>query len=479
MRLIHGDSLKILPTLEAASVDAVITDPPAGIAFMGKGWDSFGGRANKNAERDRSAAKTISYDPRFNQTVSPFPHSGSVLPTGPEQRAAFVAFLTAALAECLRVAKPGARLLCWAIPRTSHWTGTAIEDAGWVIEDRISHLFGQGFPKARSKLKPACEDWWLARKPGPKVLPLPGLDGCRVGTGERPLIQNAGRRDPRGDGFHGKYGSRRVGATTAGRWPANLVLSHVGGPDGCRRVGTKRVKGDAKSTRGSDAGNQMYGGGKGLQRPTAGQAVGYADDDGRETVEAWECHPECPVRLLDEQSGESRSPARARGQGLKSKAWRAKEGRNDHDNGKLVEFDCYGDTGGASRFFYCAKASRRERNAGLEGMPEQSSHAQEYHDPERVDVTPGKVNARLITKPQANHHPTVKPQALMRWLCRLITPPGGVVLDPFLGSGSTAVAAIHEGFDFVGIEREAEYYAIAERRIAAAQKEAGLFAGAG
>jgi site-specific DNA-methyltransferase (adenine-specific) len=127
----------------------------------------------------------------------------------------------------------------------------------------------------------------------------------------------------------------------------------------------------------------------------------------------------------------------------------------------------FSDSGGASRFYYVAKASRREREAGLEGCPPKAK-ANQYGD--------GLNSATKIrTDEQAEHgvdrggarniHPTVKPLALMRWLCRLVTPPGGLILDPFTGSGSTGCAAVLEGFRFLGIEREAEYVAIAERRI--------------
>src|SRR6478752_3213828 len=140
-RAILGDCLQVLPTLESASVDAVVTDPPAGIAFMGKEWDTFSAEAPEWTRRT-DGADTVGFANGIGQ--------GRHVRDNRKYREPFIAFLSASLAECLRVAKPGARLLCWAIPRTSHWTGTAIEDAGWVIEDRISHLFGQGFPKAQS-----------------------------------------------------------------------------------------------------------------------------------------------------------------------------------------------------------------------------------------------------------------------------------------------------------------------------------------
>jgi len=127
----------------------------------------------------------------------------------------------------------------------------------------------------------------------------------------------------------------------------------------------------------------------------------------------------------------------------------------------------------AARFFYCAKASRSERNAGLDGLPTKhvGTYAQDAWSREHMGNTPD--NER---QPVHNHHPTVKPIALMRYLCRLVTPPGGIVLDPFMGSGSTGKAAVLEGFQFIGIERDAEYCEIAKARIAAV--DVGLFGAA-
>ena len=128
--------------------------------------------------------------------------------------------------------------------------------------------------------------------------------------------------------------------------------------------------------------------------------------------------------------------------------------------GQRTEVPFYGDAGGASRFFYCAKASRAERNAGLSGdlqpSPQWSSGG----------ANPGSFQSEGTTRMSLNFHPTVKPIELMRWLVRLVTPPGGVVLDPFTGSGTTGCAAVREDFDFIGIEREAKYAAIARARIA-------------
>jgi site-specific DNA-methyltransferase (adenine-specific) len=372
-RLILGDALETLRELPAASVDAVCTDPPAGIGFMGKGWDSFGGRANGNAERDRAAANQ---GPGAGLGNQPFGYSGAALPKA-GQRAAFVAFLTPVLAECLRVARPGAVALVWALPRTSHWTGTAVEDAGWVIEDRIAHLFGTGFPKHKSKLKPAVEDWWVCRKPGPRWL---GVEACRV-AGEPWKRDTPYKDDIRGGHFHAAkdekvYECEPQAGNPAGRWPANLALTCCG-----------------------------------------------------ETP----CVAGCPVAELDRQSGQST----ARHSGVTKYAYPAERGIYGSDH-RVRATTGHGDSGGASRFFFVAKASKKDRGEG-------------------------------------NSHPTVKSTALMRWLVRLACPPGGTVLDCFAGSGSTGVACVREGMGFVGIERDPAYFAIADRRVAEARVDLPLF----
>ena len=378
------------PPLADVSVDSVVTDPPAGIAFMWKEWDSFGGRANARAAEDRDAA----YD-RYGKGALPYAFSGSAMPKrGDRER--FVSFLSEALSEAYRVAKPGSRLLCWAIPRTSHWTGTAIEDAGWVIEDRIAHLFGQGFPKAKSRLKPACEDWWLARKPSRTVPALAGLDACRLsGDGLHPVTQGLSDQPEGqriyggGDGFRKE---RRTYQVPSGRWPANVTL-------------------DEEAAAALDE-----------MAPTDGHG-GWPDRRGVGGI-----------------------------------------GTNGHggqtDLGRRDECGI-----GASRFFYVAKSDRAERNAGCSDIAEQRGGAEQFDSRWKE----GTGDARM---PMCrNHHPTVKPIALMRWLCRLITPLGGTVLDCFCGSGSTGVAAVEEGFSFIGIEREPDYLRIAAARLKHATRQ--------
>ena len=412
-----ADAVVKLRDFEANIFDSLVTDPPAGINFMGKHWDK-----------------------------------------GDD----FVDRMAYVYRECLRVMKPGAHGLIWAIPRTSHWTGTALEHAGFEIRDVVTHLFGSGFPKSLdiskaidkmagialqhitverqgggfkstpyrtsemesgstlkhmaatdeakqwagfgTALKPACEFWILVRKPISEKTIVKNV--LKWGTGA--LNIDASRIDGVPSTTHkdGSYhtasqenGSLSFGAglkalkqdVPSGRFPANLVLSHH--PE-CELVGTKEVKphnGSGVASKKSQASDAAFFG-------NGGKRENEVQDHSRETVEDWNCHPECAVKLLDEQSGVLKS-------------------------GMLSP-----DNGGASRFFYIPKASKRDRGEG-------------------------------------NKHPTVKNTKLMEYLITLITPPGGTVLDPFMGSGSTGVAATRKQFSFVGIEREQEYFDIAKQRI--------------
>lgn len=383
-----GDALDVLRTLDAGSCDALVTDPPAGIAFMGAKWDrNKGGRAQ------------------------------------------WVAWLAEILTEVRRVLKPGAHALVWALPRTAHWTATAVEDAGFLVRDVVVHLQGQGFPKSKSLLKPAAEHWILARAPGP--LRELGIDACRIGTTkETPASQSRHESAAaNGWGFTGADPASGGYDAHLGRWPANAVLSHA---EGCEQIGSRKIVSRAGHQNGRHNG---YAGGLAPRDAlaTAGcaeirEGTKYMQE---ETVGAWRCADGCPVAELDAQGAAA---------GMHS-AGTATDGEHCRGNGsagysggwKSGPAPRRGDGAAASRFFYCAKASTADRSENLDAR---------------------------------NPHPTVKNTELMRWLCRLVTPPGGLILDPFTGSGSTGVAALLEGFRFVGVEREEKYAAIARQRIA-------------
>jgi site-specific DNA-methyltransferase (adenine-specific) len=342
--VILGDCLEVMPSLAAESFDAVITDPPYGLGFMGKHWD---------------------------------------------HGVPGVDFWT----EARRVAKPGAYLLAFGGTRTFHRLTCAIEDAGFEIQDCLSWLYGSGFPKHKSKLKPAWEPIVMARKPAPKATLL-NIDACRIETNDD---LNGGAYRGEGHARADGWGMQRTGGAgeyraPEGRWPANVVL-------------------DEES-----------------------------------------------AALLDEQSGQRGGCAPA--SGPTHEGYNKSGSMAGHRSGmgeRAPQF--YGDSGGASRFFYTAKASRSERDFGLEGR--ERTFAPTMGD--GIGARPHNANAAgaLVR----NAHPTVKPVELMRWCCRLVAPPGGLILDPFCGSGTTGVAATLEAFRFLGIEQEAEYATIARKRI--------------
>jgi len=281
-----------------------------------------------------------------------------------------------------------------------------------------------------SPLKPAWEPIIMAMKPIEGTFSenalkygVAGLwlDGCRIGSGGQWEWQK-----PRGhgwDGFDDNGEGTPYGESSKGRFPANFILSHS--PD-CVLKGMKKVKGQVNKPCNytSDKFSGKYNNGKsGHYRREVELCGGHAGPDGMETVEDWDCVEGCPVRMLDEQSGVLKSG---------SNCTRTQTGSfMEHGGlGKAGDVQItYGDEGGASRFFYCAKASRSERGDG-------------------------------------NEHPTVKPIKVMEYLTKLSkTPTGGVVLDPFMGSGTTGLACLSTGRGFVGIEKEPKYFQIAVNRM--------------
>jgi hypothetical protein len=317
--------------------------------------------------------------------------------------------------ECLRLLKPGGHLLAFGGSRTWHRLACAIEDAGFELRDSIAWLHGQGFPKGKGQLKPAFEPVVVGRKRGPIWL---NIDACRVDGEPR----STGTRNPHAiSGVNGTYGrdlrtdrQQRYDANKpAGRWPTNVLLGHA---DGCEQIGTLEVRSNT-----CPAGAASIYGTEMADRDRT--PAGY----GREIVPAWQCVPGCPVGELDRQSGTLTSPGSyARSTEVVNNVYGA-------SNARPVQHG-HGDSGGASRFFptfrYEAKAPTAERP--------------------KVDGVA---------------HPTVKPVDLMRWLVRLVTPPGGLVLDPFAGSGTTGEACIAEGFRALLIEREATYLPLIVARL--------------
>ncbi|MGU0642152.1 DNA-methyltransferase [Pseudomonas aeruginosa] len=310
--------------------------------------------------------------------------------------------------ECLRVLKPGGYLLAFAGTRTQHRMALRIEDAGFEIRDMIAWVYGSGFPKSKNldgdrqgwgtALKPALEPITVARKP------LVGTVAANVlahGTGALNI-----------DGC---------------RIPSEPMPPNTGAG------GLPRRREDEQ--RGPGAVSQPHAGGR---------WPANLIHDGSEEV----------VVLFPADAGAAAPVHRRNGDKFRNSYGAF---RGDIDEGGST---FQGDAGSAARFFYCAKASRRDRNEGCEHMERKPLHRSSGSQ------NPGSFQSEGTDKTSQNNHPTVKPTDLMAYLVRLVTPPGGKVLDPFTGSGSTGKAAVREGFEFVGIEREAPYLAIAEARIA-------------
>jgi DNA modification methylase len=324
-----------------------------------------------------------------------------------------------------------------------------------------------------SALKPANEPIVLARKPLEKGLSIAenvlkwgtggiNIDGCRINTnGEKINIGFSGKILDEKKGWNNNNVERTDYDDSKGRFPSNLILTHH--PD-CELKGLKKVKGsrcenpsDCKTGSGAmgDSFKIIQG-----DRPPRG----FGDENNEETIEHWECHEDCPIRIMDEQSGITPSNFRNTKANGSSSIW------NSGDKSKSNNL--VNDSGGSSRFFYCAKASKSERNNGLDGFDDKYSASAEFrpnHMEKAIEGDSGNPYGRWT--PIKNFHPTVKPVKLMQYLIRLITPPNGIVLDPFCGSGTTGIACKLEGFDFVGMEQDAEYCKIAEARINNYQEE--------
>jgi len=384
-----GDCLERLRELPDCSVDSVVTDPPYGLSFMGKKWD---------------------YD----------------VPS------------VEVWAECLRVLKPGGHLLAFAGTRTQHRMAVRIEDAGFEIRDMIAWVYGSGFPKSLDVSKAIDKAAGAAREVTPSSfmqvasevgsisknrrcdvcgLPHASANPCRCERDSGPATEAACQWQGWGTALKPALEPITVARKPLGeKTVAANVLEHGTGAinvDGCK-VGT-----EPSPTFPTSRNAKIFNTGSGeqdVETPLQGRWPANLMHDGSNEV----------VGLFP-VTGASKATPRNNGD-FKSVA-----------KGRDLPHVTYGhdDNGGsAARFFYCAKASKKDR--------------------------------------EGSTHPTMKPTDLMRYLCRLVTQPGGVVLDLFMGSGSTGKAAVLEGFQFIGIERELEYLDIATRRIADASPLSGL-----
>lgn len=450
-QLIHGDCLEVLNGMPDNSVDSIVTDTPYGMSFMGKKWD---------------------YDV-------------------PEQ---------AIWEECLRVLKPGGHLLAFAGTRTQHRMAVRIEDAGFEIRDMIAWVYGSGFPKsldvskaidkmdaadARRERQLRFTEWM--RSTGLTSAEINRITdtnmGCHYTTASsQPAVatrehfeklrphfgvdvpewveQLVDERTVESENFKRRevVGVKEMTDTTVAR-PACSFSSQ--GIDSAPR---REV---ALTVAHTDAARQWQGWGTALKpalepitvarKPFKGTVAANVLELGTGAINIDGC------RVGTEGGTAKGSKPQGAGNGIYGAglhgACEIKQLHAGRWPANLIHDGSYETTellGAAARFFYCAKASKRDRDDGLDCFDAKYAP--------RDNGFSNKISGSNL--PRANIHPTVKPTDLMAYLCRLVTPPGGVVLDPFMGSGSTGKAAVREGFRFIGIEMDAEYLAIAEARIA-------------
>ena len=432
-----GDCREVLKEYPDNHFDSVVTDPPYGLTFMGKGWD----RGVPGEEFWR---------------------------------------------EALRVAKPGAHLVAFGGTRTHHRLMCAIEDAGWEVRDCLMWLYGAGFPKSHDVSKA------IDREAGAKrevISYKRGVGGDNIND----IVRGSHLRQTDAEGGKG-LGAYGVGAKQvtvdvpitapatpeAKQWdgwgtalkpawePIILARKPLDGTVAATvlRYGTGalNIDGCRVGTGGDYVVHNAGNSGSGTYRYNVGDKI-ESSKEYRSTQGRW------PANVITDGSDEvlagfpETGPAKAaiRGQGYGTGIF-----GNDCDYSPTLRG--HNDNGGsAARFFYCAKASVTDREEGLEALPEgtlaYSNGAQAAQNDGAEEYTGGSQNIGLNNlKRRKNTHPTVKPTALMQYLCRLVTPPGGVVLDPFCGSGSTGKGALLEGFRFTGIDLEANHTAIASAR---------------
>jgi len=496
--IICGDCLEEMKKIPDNSIDSIVTDPPAGINFMGKTWDTFDkkmfGRKGNEGKNDLKVKKNFNILPRYTNT----------------NLFAFQDFIYQVFSEAIRILKPGGHALVWALPRTSHHTAMGIERAGFEIRDKIYFVFGSGFPKSLNigkavdklqgnkretvgtkrsgiadgpfgspeesrkhifitkgnspyegwgtALKPAVEEWILARKPisekniAKNVLKWGtgglNIDGCRVEAigfnGDKTGIYGSGKTN------------MPINYTPTGRFPSHLILNGSEEVEECFP--------DSKSGNGKANIYKKYGGHWGKGKQIRNEDYGDSGSASRFFYKAnW-----TKEELAEIEKNTSKE--------LQEKWIEIAKLYDDIDLEPIESFIAsllYKPE--RKRIFYGSKASKKERDMGLEefeivevrGGGGRVKNGYNDNDPEQKRLKNAAREFGAIKTAKHNIHPTVKPLSLMRYLCRLITPPKGIVLDMFAGSGSTLIAAKQEGFNYIGIERESDYVKIAEARLKA------------
>jgi DNA modification methylase len=447
--LINKDCIEALKEMADNSVDSICTDPPYELGFMGKNWDNTGIANNKEMWK-----------------------------------------------ECLRVLKPGGHLLAFSGTRTYHRMASAIEDAGFEVRDMIEWVYGSGFPKSHNIGKNIEK----IKVGGIKNLKQIGTKkGIKVETGTQGFSyskeyvagKSMGGKQISGDIPVYEINNEWEGWGTALK-PAHEPICMARKPlsektvaENCLKWGTGGINIDESRVEIPENDKENYEfNNNGLSRMSRPEGEKLGQFDGGWKIDKTKRETPTgrfPANLIlgadengvHEEVRECFPDTKSSKGSFKADDYEERETATNFTRG---DFNGRGDSGNASRFFksilYYPKASKSERNKGCEGLEEKQKAGAEFRPNHQEKANNGESgNAFGRWNKVANNHPTVKPIALMEYLIKMVTPKGGIVLDPFMGSGSTGVACIQNGFDFIGIDMTPEYIEIAKARIEHAEKE--------
>ena len=425
--LILGDCAEQMRGLAGGCVDAIVTDPPYGLNFMGKDFDN---------------PKMMGQAVVMHGGLQHYPKGEKRTGYADCDMLMFQSYMTPIFAEALRVAKPGAHLLAFGGTRTYHRLACAIEDAGWEIRDCIMWVYGSGFPKSMDVSKA------IDKAMGAKRTEVIGARHRNV----KPYDDGNGWN---ANNTTGDYQYMAPATSEAAAWngwgtclkpacePIVVARKPLEGTVSANvlKYGTGAINIDACRVPYESADDKASARPQGTATAKPGALAGGIQNNAyRKSFAPTEAQGRFPANLIHDGSEEvlalfpdtKGALAPVYGKQGNQKCHTGDNGIYGHYEQRDTPMFPRNDTSSAARFFYCAKASRSERG-------------------------------------EWNVHPTVKPLALMRYLVRLVTRPGGLVLDPFMGSGTTGVASIQEGMNFIGIEKDPHYYEIAQRRISQAK----------
>ena len=463
-QLLLGDCREVLKTLPDNSVDSIVTDPPYGLEFMGKEWDAPW--KSKDVRQPD--------DPNFTKTDNAYGRSkvryamGSSYGGGNEAMIGFQEWYYSVAVEIYRVLKPGGHILSFGGSRTYHRMACAIEDAGFEVRDQIMWVYGSGFPKSHNISKAMDKSNGVEREDKFEG----AFDRFAGPTGNKKcdkcgkwLVSGSPCQCPRPqDEAKSPEAKQWEGWGTAlkpAHEPIVLARKPLEGTvaDNVLKwgVGGLNIDGCRVTAKGEDFSKVQD------RKDLAGKLTHHHEGGNAEALEKLKALGRFPANLIHDghQQVLDLFPQTGVSQGGRSGNGNAYEGGFGAEH-YGDEKPGYGDKGSAARFFYCPKASKSDRDEGCEELPtqEKPAHMRTGNGTGETSMTDG-----FQPTQRKNTHPTVKPTELMRYLVRLVTPPNGLVLDPFNGSGSTGKASMLEGMRYIGIEMNPEYIKIAEARI--------------